>query len=207
MDNKKGKGRNYACIILAAGQSKRMAQSKIVLPWGDKTVIGTILSAYKAAGITKIVVVTGGYRDLVEAEVHKYKVEIVFNPDFSNGEMSRSLQTGLDCISKEFSGIFVALGDQPDIYPEDIIGIMRTSDANPNKLIIPSYAYRRGHPWLIPAMYIDEISKIKFPETMKSFIQRHENEIEYYLVKKSNILADLDTPEDYQRLKPKDQQA
>jgi molybdenum cofactor cytidylyltransferase len=82
---------------------------------------------------------------------------------------------------------------------------MRTSDANPNKLIIPSYAYRRGHPWLIPAMYIDEISKIKFPETMKSFIQRHENEIEYYLVKRSNILADLDTPEDYQRLKPKDQ--
>jgi CTP:molybdopterin cytidylyltransferase MocA len=38
---------------------------------------------------------------------------------------------------------------------------------------------------------------------MKTFIQKHEREIEYYLVQKSNILADLDTPEDYQRLKPK----
>ena len=205
MDIQKLKERNYACIILAAGQSKRMAQSKIVLPWGEKTVIGTILSAYIAAGLPKIVVVTGGYRDLVETEVQKYKIETVFNPDFSNGEMSRSLQIGLNCISKKFDGIFVALGDQPEIYPEDIIGIMRASDANPNKLIIPSYAYRRGHPWLIPALYVDEINQIKFPETMKSFIQRHENEIEYYLVKKSNILADLDTPEDYQRLKPKDQ--
>jgi molybdenum cofactor cytidylyltransferase len=202
LNNESNSHRNYACIILAAGQSKRMARSKIVLPWEKKTVIGTIISSFQSAGIKHIVVVTGGYRELVEEEVKKYDVEAVFNPDFANGEMALSLKTGLRKISSSCDGVFVALGDQPDIHPIDLIGIMGKSDEFPDKLIIPSYSMRRGHPWLVPTIFFPEIKGIKSPDTMKTFIQNHEGNVEYYLVKKSNILADLDTPEDYERLKP-----
>ena len=202
MNSLKKLPRNYACIILAAGQSKRMARSKIVLPWGERTVIGTIITSFLNAGLKQIIVVTGGYRELVEAEVDNYGVEKIFNPKFENGEMAVSLQTGLSKMAPDCNGVFVALGDQPDIHPVDLIGIMKKSDQFPEKLIIPSYSMRRGHPWMIPANYFNEIKALKSPDTMKTFIQNHENDIEYYLVQKSNILADLDTPEDYDRLKP-----
>ena len=194
---------SYACIILAAGQSKRMARSKIVLPWGDKTVIGTIISAFEQAGVKKIVVVTGGYREEVEREITKFNVTSIFNPNFKNGEMSFSLQKGLDEITNEFDGTFVALGDQPDIHPTDIQGLIETGVSHKNSLIIPSYQMRRGHPWLVPSFLFEEIKNIHAPETMRDFIQKHEKDIVYYLVRNSNILADLDTPEDYERLRPK----
>lgn len=176
----------------------------MVLPWGGKTVIGSVISAFQEADIEKIIVVTGGYRELVEVEAERYQVECFFNTEFANGEMSTSLQTGLKRIAESTEFIFVALGDQPDISPEDIKEMMNLARFDTTKLIIPSYSMRRGHPWLIPSIYFSEIMELKPPETMRSFINKHEENISYYLVKKSNILADLDTPEDYQRLKPKE---
>jgi len=195
--------RNLACIILAAGQSSRMTRSKIVLPWGESTVIGTIITSFHRAGIRQIVVVTGGYHELVENEVKRCGAQTVFNPEYANGEMSLSLQTGLGQLEVGYEGIFVALGDQPEIHPDDILGMIKVGEQNPQNLIIPSYAMRRGHPWLVPAQYFSEIRQLHTPDTMKTFIQRHEDEISYYVVKKSNILADLDTPEDYERYRPK----
>jgi molybdenum cofactor cytidylyltransferase len=193
---------NFACIILTAGQSSRMMRSKIVLPWGKGTVIGKIISSFRESGVEEIIVVTGGYRDLVEAEVAKYGVKTVFNPDFANGSMILSLQFGLNQLVTKPQAIFVALGDQPDIDSSDLQGMIKKSIEFPENIIVPSYSMRRGHPWLVPEKYFDELLAIHKPDTMKIFLQNHESEIEYYLVKKSNILADLDTLEDYERLKP-----
>jgi molybdenum cofactor cytidylyltransferase len=196
----KSNDQDFAAVILAAGQSKRMGQSKMVLPWRESTVVGCVISAFQKSHIAQIIVVTGGYRDLVEKEINKFRVEKIFNPEFSNGEMITSLKVGLSCIKTKKKYLFISLGDQPEIYPEDILGMMDLARNNPDKLIIPSYSMRRGHPWLIPENYFAEIKSLKSPETMKTFINRHEDQIIYYMVTKSNILADLDTPEDYRSL-------
>lgn len=177
-----------------------MGQSKMVLPWRESTVIGCVISAFQQANIGQIVVVTGGYQEIVEKEVKLFRVETIFNPEFTNGEMITSLQVGFTCIGPTINYLFIALGDQPEIYSEDIIGMMELAKHNPEYLIIPSYSMRRGHPWLIPAKYINEIRSLKSPDTMKTFINCHQDKIMYFMVNKSNILADLDTPEDYQRL-------
>jgi molybdenum cofactor cytidylyltransferase len=196
--------RNISCIILAAGQSKRMTQSKIILPWGKTTVIGKIITSFRQAGVGEIVVVTGGYHELVEAEVAKCGGKTIFNAEYTNGSMITSLQKGLGLISPKCRSILVALGDQPDIDPLDIKGIIIKSNEYPEKIIIPSYTMRRGHPWLVPVQFSSELLSIQAPATMKTFLQKHENDCEYYVVQRSNILADLDTPEDYEKLKPKE---
>jgi molybdenum cofactor cytidylyltransferase len=203
MNNRPNLNQDFACIILAAGQSSRMGRSKIILPWGGTTVIGKIIASYLESGIGEIIVVTGGYRELVEAEVAKFHVKSIFNPDFANGEMGHSLREGLGQLTDSFKGIFIALGDQPDIDPIDLHGMMEKSNDYPESVIIPSYSMRRGHPWLVPQKYLAELQALRSPDTMKTFIQKHEADIQYYVVQKSNILADLDTPEDYEKLKPK----
>ena len=55
-----------AALILAAGQSKRMGQPKMLLPWGETTVLETVIATYRAAGIDNILVITGGAREQVE---------------------------------------------------------------------------------------------------------------------------------------------
>ena len=69
-----------AAVVLAAGQSRRMGRPKLVLPWGDTTVIGRVVQALLEAGLNEIVVVTGGARRQVEAALAGLPVRPVFNP-------------------------------------------------------------------------------------------------------------------------------
>jgi molybdenum cofactor cytidylyltransferase len=191
-----------ACILLAAGQSSRMKQAKLVMPWGNSTVIGKITRSFLKAGVKRIVVVTGGYRAEVEHELASYPVELVYNPDYGNGEMIDSLKIGIDALPENQVGpVFIALGDQPLISADDLKQMLHLSQSFPEKIVIPSQNMHRGHPWLVASQYLDELKSITPPETLHSFIQRHEHDLEYYLVKDSDVLSDLDTPEDYQRLR------
>lgn len=191
-------------LILAAGQSKRMKQPKIILPWEKTTIIGHIINVFKSAGISDVFVVTGGYREEVEPEVLRAGGKPIFNPNFANDELTISLHIGLKSIqTDQFSAGFISLGDQPNIHREDIEKLIKIHYSYLQKIIIPSFNMRRGHPWLVPAGFIDELSKLAPPETLRNFINKHNNDIEYVVVEHADILSDLDTPEDYERMKPK----
>ena len=69
-------------LILAAGQSKRMGQPKMSLPWGETTVLGHVIATFKTAEVDEVLVVTGSDRELIEALVSD-PVRTAFNPDFA----------------------------------------------------------------------------------------------------------------------------
>ncbi len=86
---------SISAIIPAAGQSKRMGQPKLLLPWGSTTVLGKVIETVQAAGIEDILVVTGGARNEVEKIITNYKVRMVYNENFEHEEMLGSIQLGL----------------------------------------------------------------------------------------------------------------
>ena len=45
-------------IVLAAGMSSRMGRPKLILPWGDTTVIARVVDALQQGGVDEILVVT-----------------------------------------------------------------------------------------------------------------------------------------------------
>jgi len=55
-------------MILAAGQSKRMGKSKLLLPFGEKTIIETVIENVIQSKAEKILVVLGSNREEVEVE-------------------------------------------------------------------------------------------------------------------------------------------
>jgi len=95
--------KDIAAIILAAGESRRMGQSKLTLPWGETTVLGQVVATFAAAGIEDILVVTGGEREGVEAEISRleadFPVRAIFNAGYATGGMLSSLQRGLADLS------------------------------------------------------------------------------------------------------------
>ena len=72
-------------IILAAGDSTRMGQPKMLMPWGKSTVLQTVISTVQSAGITDILVVTGGARTQVEMLIGR-TVQTIFNEEYKKGE-------------------------------------------------------------------------------------------------------------------------
>ncbi len=190
-------------IILAAGQSKRMGQPKMPLPWVDDTVLGHIINVFRAAGTQDILVITGGAREAVESIAQANKARTIFNREYARGEMLSSLQVGLRALGLETEAALVALGDQPQIQEETIRLIVDIYAQTASPLIVPSYQMHRGHPWLIAREHWAEILGMDTPETPRDFLNRHSAQIQYVEVDSSTILEDLDTMEDYARSNPR----
>ena len=103
-----------SALILAAGQSKRMGQPKMLLPWGETTVLEKVIATFKAAEVDDILVITGGKRHQVEALVGN-SARTAFNPDYAEGEMLSSVQVGLAGLMPGTEAVLIGLGDQPQI--------------------------------------------------------------------------------------------
>lgn len=191
-----------SAIILAAGESKRMGQPKMLLPWGETTVLGYVISTFLEADITDVVVVTGGARPQVEDIVQQNGVRSVFNPDYASGEMLLSLQRGLEMQSLQARATLIGLGDQPQVQGGTVRLIRETFERTKSRLIVPSFQMRRGHPWLVERSLWKEILDMDKTASPRDFLTQHADEIQYVQVDSPSILADLDTMDDYRKARP-----
>ncbi len=188
-------------LILAAGVSKRMGQPKMKLPWGEITVLGQVMVTIKDAGTNDVLVVTGGDREGVEAIVGD-SAETVYNPDYAKREMLSSVQVGLTAIKSGVDAVLIALGDQPQVQERSVRMVVEAYRESGASIIVPSFQMRRGHPWLVTRKNWDEIMRMRSPESLRDFLNRHKNDIHYVEMEHDSILQDLDTPEDYLKSKP-----
>jgi molybdenum cofactor cytidylyltransferase len=196
---------NISAVILAAGDSRRMGRPKLLLPWGKTTVLGQVVTTFSKAGITDIVVVTGGVRDLVEGLVtelaKEFPVRTSYNPDYEHGEMLSSIKAGLKALDSQTHAALFALGDQPQVQVETVRHICTAFLGTDATLVVPSFENQRGHPWLAVRSLWDEILTLPPSTTPRQFLNAHAKQVEYITANKS-ILQDLDTPEDYTRCHP-----
>jgi molybdenum cofactor cytidylyltransferase len=191
-----------SAIILAAGESKRMGQPKLLLPWEKTTVLGQVISVLRSAGMEDIVTVTGGFREQVEAVAIQLGSRVVFNAEYARNEMLDSIQYGLRALTAEAEAALICLGDQPQLQERSVRRVRETFENGKSRLVVPSYQMRRGHPWLAARPLWEEILMMKSPQSPRDFLNAHSKEIEYVDVDNPSILQDLDTPEDYLRFKP-----
>jgi molybdenum cofactor cytidylyltransferase len=193
---------NISAIILAAGSSSRMGQPKMLMPWGDTTILGQVVSVIGSCGISDISVITGGARELIEKEILRLGKELavrsVFNPNHESGEMLSSLQAGLLEQQPEVEATLIGLGDQPQIHAGTVKDIITAFRQSGDKLIIPSFEKRRGHPLLIPRLFWPDILQMEAPDTLRDFINSHVDKI-LYVDGDASVLQDIDTPEEYRK--------
>jgi molybdenum cofactor cytidylyltransferase len=153
-----------------------MGSPKMLLPWGDTTIIEHVISVFAKAGADDILVVTGGAHELVKVEIQEcqknYPVQSVYNQDYMTGDMLSSIQCGLRQIT------------------------------NKNTRVVPSFQMRRGHPWLVARSLWDELLELNQTQTPRDFLNTHAKDIFYVDMDTPSILADLDTPEDYRTSRP-----
>jgi molybdenum cofactor cytidylyltransferase len=210
-----------SAIILAAGQSKRMGQPKMLLPWGNVTVIEHVISVFEGAGVEDILVITGGASEQVTRVIQNIpdhnKIHVVNNEDYERSEMLTSIQCGLrillqdvaakDSGMKPEAAALIGLGDQPQVRTGSVRKVMEAFVETQSPIVVPSYQMRRGHPWLVAQSLWHELLALSPNQSPRDFLNAHASQIQYVNVDTPSILADLDTPEDYQLAKPDEQDA
>ena len=193
---------NISAVILAAGKSRRMGQSKINLPWGNTTVLGHIIKVLDEAGIDESVVVTGVSPVEFEQDNLGHPVRFIQNPQAAQSGMLTSLRVGLSELQPECGAALVTLGDQPQIEVHVVKALLRAYQSAVCPILVPSFQNRRGHPWLLGKNFWEEVNNLDQTKTMRDFLNLHAEEIVYVGVDTASILQDLDTPADYAKFQP-----
>jgi molybdenum cofactor cytidylyltransferase len=205
-----------AAVVAAAGFSRRMGRLKQLLPWGEgRTVIAAVVESLAAAGAEPVLCVVGHRCREVQAALQHTPARIVYNEDYSRGEMLSSYQAGIVSLSVPqvgdpvvsmggtarrqhgAAGAMLALGDQPHIPVEIIRLVLDRARASLEKIVIPSYDMRRGHPLYLPRRLWPELLGLEGGENLRHLLRRHQDEIVYVNVSTDAILRDMDTPADY----------
>ncbi len=200
-----------SAVIAAAGFSRRMGRFKQLLPWGDSTVIATTAQNLAAAGATPVVCVVGHRGDEVAAEVQAALqpnvLQIVYNRQYESGEMLSSFQAGVDFLqgSREAGGhgCLLSLSDQPHVPVDVIQAIIEQARRTPDRIVIPSHNFRRGHPIYLPRSLWPDLLVLGADETLRTLIVRYDHQITYVNVDTNAILRDMDTRSDYEALRSK----
>jgi molybdenum cofactor cytidylyltransferase len=176
-----------------------MGQPKLVLPWHDTTVIGQVVRVLGLAGISEIVVVSGGAHTQILEALHHTPARVIFNPRYTEDQMILSLQAGLAELPKTVRAVVLALGDQPQIEPEVVDAVIACYEEVKSGIVVPSYHMRRGHPVLIDQSLMPDLLALQPPATLRDYLNAHPERIHYLTVERESILKDLDTPDDYMR--------
>lgn len=197
---------DIVAIILGAGLSTRMGETKLLLPWINTTILGNIVSTLANTGIQDIIVVVHPGHDILFEYIQQlskdFPIRPVQNESFKPEEMLTSIQYGLKSIKPSSPAAMIALGDQPQIEEETIHQIILTHQQTHASIVVPSFSMRRGHPWLISKSMFSQFSQLQTPQTPRDFFEQHKDEITYVSIDNDSILKDIDTREDYNNLRP-----
>ena len=186
-------------VVLAAGESRRMGTQKLLLPFGDTTVVAAVVRSARASRAGRTLVVLGADRAAVRLELEPRGVEFAVNEDYQLGMLS-SVQAGFRALPADAAAAVVMLGDQPFLPSRVIDAVIGAFEEHGRGIVIPAFQGRRGHPVLIDLKYRGEVLALDPADGLRRLMRAHPGDILEVEAGDANILRDLDTPEDYAAL-------
>jgi molybdenum cofactor cytidylyltransferase len=194
-------------IIPAAGRSQRMGRPKLLLPWGESTVLEHVLATWRASRVGRVVVVVHPADDEIARHCAAFGAEVV-RPQVPPAEMKDSVTLALDRLAawrpQATDAWLMAPADMPSLAVETIDDLINHYEAALQSagllptIWAPRHQDRRGHPVLFPWSMAAEVSRLAPGEGINALLARHE--VQYFESTRPAI-DDLDTPEDYRRLR------
>lgn len=186
-------------VIPAAGQSKRMGQSKLLMPWHGQKVIDSVLAAWTSSNVDKVIVVLCKNDLELIAACQAWNVEMLTLPS-ATPDMKATIIEGLQHIARHHlpsnqDKVLVAPADLPRITSEVIDRVAEVSGVD--QIVVPYFGDKPGHPIRIPWGMTDKIHRLSTEQGLDSLLAAsplHRVEFEAEMRPR-----DIDTPEDYQR--------
>lgn len=193
---------SFAGVILAAGASTRMGRDKALLPWRDGTFLSAAIRMLQPLTELVIVVASGNAVDVTPI-VNAHAAFLAVNPDPQRGQFS-SLQVGLqDVLNRGRDAAIVTLVDRP---AAEVATARQLRDAflsadDPTWAVVPEFGGKHGHPLVIGREMIEAFLRAPANATARAIEHANQQHIRYIPVSDPLVIANVDTPEDFERIR------
>jgi molybdenum cofactor cytidylyltransferase len=190
-------------VILGAGASLRMGRPKLLLPWGNTSVIGHLLRQWERLGARQVAVVCRANDRRLAVELDRLGLPArnrVVNPAPERGMFSSVV-----CAAnwhgwvRGLTAWAIVLGDQPHLRLAGLRGLLKFQRGHPERICQPSYGGHGRHPILLPGAAWGELAKSSAGD-LKEFLRHATGEVAQCPLDDAGLELDLDTPEDYEQL-------
>jgi molybdenum cofactor cytidylyltransferase len=186
-------------IVLAAGRGVRMGGTpKQLLPLDGRPLLQHAVDAAAAAGLQDIVVVLGHEADRIAPALHLPPgARVVVNPRHEEGQAT-SLSVALGAMPPGATAALVLLGDQPEVRAEALRAVIAAAGDAP--VVRASYGGVPGHPVLLARSLWPELARGRGDAGARGLIAAR-GERPALVEVGGSAPADIDTPDDYARLR------
>ncbi|NVJ60049.1 MAG: nucleotidyltransferase family protein [Gammaproteobacteria bacterium] len=183
-------------VIFAGGASRRLGVTKQMINYHGVTLIAH--ACRRALQLSNnVTVITGANHHSVEAEAHKFKVDVVYNPKWEEG-LANSVSLA---IKHEFNAKHVLLMncDQPLIPLDHYQALVEKSKIEADKIIATECDDVYQLPAVFPNRLFYELTTLQEDDSPDSVIQAHLAEVSS--ITHENAAFTVDTVDDMRRLK------
>lgn len=192
--------RTTAILILAAGESRRMGQAKQLLPLGETTLLGHSLKICQGCRIGPVWIVLGARAEKIRQSLPEGDFEIVVNEDWSEG-MGSSIAVGVSVIEQDLqiTDVMIVLADQVKLTSrslQDFHALYLNSDKS---IAVSMSKAGPGPPSIFDRKWFAELSNLSGDQGAKVVIRSNYSEVLQIIHDAAE--KDIDTPEDYKRLR------
>jgi len=191
--------KKVAAIILAAGGSTRMGQPKLLLDWHGQPLVRWVARLALYAGCAPVIVVTGANADEIRQALAGLPLIFTHNPDWQIGQSS-SVKVGVNTLPEEVEAALVFLGDQPHIPPRVPRELLRVyqQDEPAEIILIPTHKGRRANPVLLERRTFEPLGRLSGDTGARLLFSQYP--VKLIPFEEPDLVFDVDSPEDYQRL-------
>lgn len=191
-------------ILLAAGDSSRMKQNKLMLKVKGKTLLENALVGSLQSSADKVILVTGAYEKEISKIIEKHSVETIHNTNWEKG-IGSSIKCGLQKALADNPGlnaVIISVCDQPFLTKEVFDGLINIYIKSGKKIIVSAYSRSIGVPVLYDKRLFSELLRIPDRYGAKKYIidKAPKHIIATFPFPKGEI--DIDTMEDLKNLAP-----
>lgn len=190
-------GLRHGVIVLAAGSSTRLGQSKPLLLFdGEPLVHRTVRLGLKTMP-ADCLVICGTKPDPIGQAVADLDCRCLQCPDHELG-MSASLRLGLQAVDLSCSAALIVLTDQPALDAKHLCELRDHWQAKPEHAVASGYAGTIGVPAMIPRSWFAAIQSERGDRGARELLRARSDEV--IVIRAEQLARDIDKPEDLSRL-------
>jgi molybdenum cofactor cytidylyltransferase len=193
-------------VVPAAGRSTRMGRPKLTLPLGNRTVLEHVIAALRTGGADRVLVVAGPHVPELAPLAEEAGADVCRLPS-ETVDMRATVEHGLrwleDHLRPRPDGAWLlAPADHPTLDVDVVRQLCVAYGREPGQtILVPTYNGRRGHPTLIEWRHVPGIQAMPAGQGLNAYLRAHAAQTLELPVASAGVLCDLDTPEDYERLR------
>lgn len=192
-------GSSVGGILLAAGASSRLGQSKQLLDFRGSPLVRHIAQQALASTLASLTVVVGHRAADVTSALAGLKIHVVENPSYGQGQ-STSLRAGLVSFPRDLSAALILLVDQPFVDTALINRLIGLYEESRAQIVAPRFAGRRGNPVIFDRALFPELLTVVGDTGARDVISRHRDRLVTLELPDDHAFQDVDTWDDYRQI-------